>query len=126
MLLLKHSYRELRKLIHPRAVFPVKMQGQAVPDEVIHSVWGFFILFMALFVVASIILAAMGVDLATSLTAVAATIGNIGPGLGAVGPADNYSALPQAAKAVLILCMVLGRLEIYTVFILFVPEFWKK
>lgn len=126
MLLLKHSYRELRRLIHPRGVIPVKLQGRNVPEDVLHSVWGFFILFMSLFVVASIILTMLGVDLTTSFTAVAATIGNIGPGLGDVGPADNYAHLPQTAKAVLVLCMVLGRLEVYTVFILFVPEFWKK
>ena len=126
MLLLKHAYRELRQLIHPRAVIPVKLQGVTVADEVLHSVWGFFILFMALFVLASIALAAMGLDLATSFTAVAATIGNIGPGLGTVGPAENYAHLPYAAKAILVLCMVLGRLEVYTVIILFVPEFWKK
>ena len=126
MLLFKHGYRELRRLIHPRAVIQVKLQGRVVPDEVLQSVWGFFILFMALFVVASIVLAAMGLDLATSFTAVAATIGNIGPGLGTVGPTDNYAHIPYAAKAVLILCMVLGRLEVYTVFILFIPEFWKK
>lgn len=126
MLLLKHAYRELRRLIHPRAVLPVKLQGRAVPDEVLTSVWGFFILFIVLFVVASAILAAMGLDLTTAFMAVAATIGNIGPGLGQVGPTDNYAHLPQAAKVILILCMVLGRLEVYTVFILFVPEFWKK
>jgi len=126
MLLLKHSYRELRRLIHPHAIIPVKLQGRAVPEEVLFSVWGFFILFMTLFVVASLILAAMGLDLVTSFTAVAATIGNIGPGLGQVGPTDNYAHLPYAAKVILIMCMVLGRLEVYTVFILFVPEFWKK
>ncbi len=126
MLLLKHSYRELRHLIHPRAVIPVKLQGRIVPDEVMFSVWGFFILFLALFIVAALLLTIMGIDLTTSLTAVAASIGNIGPGLGSVGPTENYAHLPQAAKTVLILCMLLGRLEVYTVFILFVPEFWKK
>ena len=75
---------------------------------------------------ASVLLTAMGLDLITSFTAVAASIGNIGPGLGGVGPADNYAHLPYAAKGILILCMLLGRLEIYTVFILFLPEFWKK
>lgn len=126
MLLLKHSYRELRHLIHPRAIIPVKLQGRIVPDEVMFSVWGFFILFLALFIVAALLLTIMGIDLTTSLTAVAASIGNIGPGLGSVGPTENYAHLPQAAKTVLILCMLLGRLEVYTVFILFVPEFWKK
>ena len=126
MLLLKHSYRELRRLIHPRGVIPIKLQGRVVPEDVLNSVWGFFTLYMALFVVAALLLSAMGLDLATSFTAVAATIGNIGPGLGSVGPAENYAHLPHAAKALLVLCMVLGRLEVYTVFILFVPEFWRK
>ncbi|MBW2623153.1 MAG: TrkH family potassium uptake protein [Deltaproteobacteria bacterium] len=126
MLLIKHSYRELRHLIHPRAIIPVKLQGRVVPDEVLSSVWGFFILFLGLLVVASFLLTLMGLDITTSLTAVAACIGNIGPGLGSVGPTENYAHLPYAAKAVLILCMLLGRLEVYTVFILFVPEFWKK
>ena len=126
ILLLKHSYRELRRLIHPRAVIPVKLQGGIVPDDILHSVWGFFLLFMGLLVASSLLLAAMGLDMATAFTAVAACIGNIGPGLGSVGPAENYAHLPQAAKAILVFCMVLGRLEIYTVLILFVPEFWKK
>lgn len=126
MLLLKHTYRELRHLIHPRAIIPVKLDGKPVPEDILKSVLGFFILFMALFVFASIILAAMGLDLATSFTATAACIGNIGPGLGTVGPAENFAHLPQAAKAVLVFCMVLGRLEVYTVFILFIPEFWRK
>ncbi|MBW1947857.1 MAG: TrkH family potassium uptake protein, partial [Deltaproteobacteria bacterium] len=119
-------YRELRGLIHPHAVIPIKLQGKVVPDDVLSSIWGFFILFLSLFLVASTILTMMGIDLTTSFMAVAATIGNIGPGLGAVGPTDNYAHLPQAAKVVLMLCMLLGRLEVYTVFILFVPEFWKK
>ena len=126
MLLFKQGYRELRRLIHPRAVIPVKLQGRPVPDEVLHSVWGFFILFIGLFLASSVLLTAMGIDLATSFTAVAACIGNIGPGLGSVGPAENYAHLPHAAKALLILNMVLGRLEVYTVLILFVPEFWRK
>ena len=126
MLLFKHGYKELRRLIHPRAVFSIKLGGKTVPDDVLQSVWGFFILFLAVFTVSSILLAAMGLDLPTSFSAVAACIGNIGPGLGSVGPAENYAHLPQAAKGILILCMVLGRLEVYTVIILFVPEFWRK
>lgn len=126
MLLFKHAYRELRRLIHPRAVIPVKLGGHTVPDEVLHSVWGFFILYIGLFWIASLLLALMDVDVATALSAVAVNIGNIGPGFGSVGPAENYAHLPQAAKAILVFCMVLGRLEVYTVFILFVPEFWKK
>ncbi|KPK15603.1 MAG: potassium transporter [Nitrospira bacterium SG8_3] len=126
MLLLKHSYKQLFSLIHPRAVTQVKLGGRPVSDEVLHSIWGYFMLYLGLFILCSFLLAAMGVDVVTSFAAVAATIGNIGPGLGLVGPMDNYAHIPILGKWLLILCMLLGRLEIYTVLILFVPEFWRK
>ena len=126
MLLLKHSYKQLFSLIHPRAVTQVKLGGRAVPDDVLHSVWGYFRLYLGLFILSSFLLAAMGVDVVTSFAAVAATIGNIGPGLGLVGPTDNYLHIPVLGKWLLMLCMLLGRLEIYTIIILFVPEFWRK
>jgi trk system potassium uptake protein TrkH len=126
MLLLKHSYKQLFSLIHPRAVVQVKLGGRPVPDEVLHSVWGYFMIYLGLFILSAFLLAAMGIDVVTSFAAVAATIGNIGPGLGTVGPADNYIHIPVLGKWLLILCMLLGRLEIYTIFILFVPEFWRK
>ncbi len=126
MLLLKHSYKQLFCLIHPRAVTQVKLAGRPIPDEVLHSIWGYFMLYLGLFILCSFLLAAMGVDVVTSFAAVAATIGNIGPGLGMVGPTDNYVPIPLLGKWVLMLCMLLGRLEIYTVLVLFVPEFWRK
>jgi trk system potassium uptake protein TrkH len=89
-------------------------------------VWGFFILYLGLFILSSFLVAAMGVDVVTAFASVAATIGNIGPGLGEVGPADNYAAMPYMAKWLLSLCMLLGRLEIYTVIVLLVPEFWRR
>lgn len=126
MLLLKHSYKQLFSLIHPHAVTQVKLGGRPISNEVLHSIWGYFMLYLGLFILCSFLLAGMGVDVATSFTAVAATIGNIGPGLGLVGPTDNYVHIPVLGKWILILCMLLGRLEIYTVIILFVPEFWRK
>ena len=126
ILLVKQSYRELIRLIHPRAVVPVKLGGRSVPEGILGGVWGFFILFLMLFLLSALALAAMGVDIMTSFAAVVACIGNIGPGLGDVGPTDNYASLPLAAKSILSFCMLLGRLEIYTVIILLVPEFWRK
>ncbi len=126
LLLLKQAYLELVRLIHPKAVLQVKLGKRIVSDEVIKGIWGFFIIYLGLFILSSFLLAGMGVDLVTSFSAVAACIGNIGPGLGEVGPADNFAHLPQLAKWILSLCMVLGRLEIYTVIVLFVPEFWRK
>ncbi len=126
MLCFKYCYKELFALIHPHAVTHVKISGKVVPEDVMRSVLGFLALYMGLFAVSSVILAGMGVDLLTSFTAVASAIGNIGPGFGNVGPIENYAAIPVSGKWLLVWCMLLGRLEIYTVIILIVPEFWRK
>ena len=126
LLLFKFCYRELISLVHPRAVTHIKIGGRSVPDDIVRSIIGFLALYVGLFVVCSILLAALGVDFITSLGAVAASIGNIGPGFGLVGPAGNYAALPPLGKWLLAGCMLLGRLEIYTVIIFLAPEFWRK
>ena len=126
MLCFKYCYKELFSLIHPHAVTHVKIGGKVVPEDIMRSVLGFLALYMALFGLCSVLLAGLGVDFVTAFGAVAATIGNIGPGFGLVGPVDNYAHLPHLGKWLLIWCMLLGRLEIYTVIILLVPEFWRK
>lgn len=126
MILFKHAYRELFRLVHPRGVVAVKFGSKQVKEEIMSSIWGFFVLFMVVFVAAGLLLTAMGLDVLTAFSAVIACLGNVGPGLGEVGPAENYGGLPWLAKWVLTLCMVLGRLEIYTVLVLFLPEFWRK
>ena len=126
MLYLKYCYKELFILIHPRAVQHIKIGGESIPEDVVRSVLGFMGLYVGLFALSSVVLAGMGVDFVTSVAAVAATIGNIGPGLGMVGPTDNFAQIPYLGKWLLIWCMLLGRLEIYTVIILLVPEFWRK
>ncbi len=126
LVLVKHAHREIRRIIHPHAVLPVKLGNQTVPNAVLGSVWGFFLLFTGLFITAALLMAFMGLDLITAFSSVAASIGNIGPGLGAVGPVRNYFELPDAGKWVLIFCMLLGRLEIYTVIVLLVPEYWRR
>jgi len=126
MLCFKFCYKELFSLIHPRAVSHVKIAGKTVPDDVLRSVLGFLALYMGLFGLCSVLLAGLGVDFTTAFGAVAATLGNIGPGFGMVGPVENYAHIPYAGKWLLIWCMLLGRLEIYTVVILLVPEFYRK
>jgi trk system potassium uptake protein TrkH len=126
MLCFKFCYKELFSLIHPRAVSHVKIAGKTVPDDVLRSVLGFLALYMGLFGLCSVLLAGLGVDFTTAFGAVAATLGNIGPGFGMVGPVENYAQIPYAGKWLLIWCMLLGRLEIYTVVILLVPEFYRK
>ncbi len=125
-LCIKFCYKELFTLIHPRAVTRIKIGGKPVEDDVIQSVMGFLALYMGLFAFSAVLLSAMGVDWLTSFGAVAATIGNIGPGFGLVGPTENFAALPYMVKWVLIACMLIGRLEIFTVIILLAPEFWRK
>ena len=122
----KYCYRELFKIIHPRSIRQVKINNILISDDVLRSILGFLALYIGLFVLSSILLSFMGLDMMTSFGAVAACIGNIGPGFGSVGPAENFAHLPVLAKWLLAWCMLLGRLEIYTVIILFVPEFWRK
>jgi len=126
MLCFKYCYRELFSLIHPHAVTRIKIGGKTVPDDVMRSVLGFLALYVGLFALSSVVLAGLGVDFTTAYSAVAACIGNIGPGFGAVGPVENFAGIPAAGKWLLVWCMLLGRLEIFTVIILVVPEFWRK
>ena len=126
ILMVKHSYQQIFRIIHPHAVTTVKLGGQAVSEDVLSSIWGFFFLYMGLFVIAFLAMASMGLDYVSAISSVAATIGNIGPGLGIVGPTRNYLEIPTAGKWVLNACMLLGRLEIYTVIVLLTPEYWRK
>jgi trk system potassium uptake protein TrkH len=122
----KYCYKELFSLLHPHAVTTVKIGGKTISDDVIRGILGFLALYMGIFALSSVLLAGMGVDLVTSISAVAAAIGNIGPGFNLVGPVGNYAEIPAMGKWLLIWCMLLGRLEIYTVIIFLVPEFWRK
>ena len=126
MVVLKHGYRELIRLIHPRAVVRLKLGDQVVPAEIFASIAGFIFLYLGLAAVSMFLVAAAGVDLVTTISSVLACLGNVGPGLGKVGPMDNYAGMPEFAKWLLSLDMLLGRLEIYTVIILLVPRFYKK
>lgn len=126
MLYFKYCYKELFSLIHPRAVTHIKIDGKVVSEDVTRSVLGFLGLYIGLFALCSVLLTGMGVDFVTAFTAVASAIGNVGPGLANVGPTQNYAHMPYLGKWLLIWCMLLGRLEIYTVIIFLVPEFWRK
>ena len=126
LLMLKQAYRELYHLIHPHAVSVLKLDEKSVPKETLGGIWGFLFLFILITIVATLIMTALGIDLVTSATSVISAMSNVGPALGETGPADNYFAIPSAGKWVLVFCMLIGRLEIYTVILLFMPMFWKK
>lgn len=126
LLLFKHAQAQVFRLIHPRAIRLVKLGNRPVDREVMQAILGFFALFIGIFVVASMLVAASGMDLVSSGAAVIACLANIGPGLGSVGPVDNFAHVPALGKTVLIVCMLMGRLELYTVLVLFFPSFWRK
>jgi len=126
LLLLKNSLLELKRLIHPQAIIPVRMNKKVVSQDIIFKVMAFFLIYIIIFVIGSSVMALIGLDAPTAIGATAATIGNIGPGLGNVGPVDNYAFIPAGGKWFLSFLMLLGRLELFTVLILFSPAFWKK
>jgi len=126
LLLLKQTAMELRKHLHPRAILLARVGRRVVKEDVLANVLGFVILYALLFLAGAMALALLGVDLLTSLGASAATVGNIGPGLGNVGPTDNYGWMSNSALTVMSFLMLVGRLEIYTVLLLFHPDTWKR
>jgi trk system potassium uptake protein TrkH len=126
MLMFKQAYREMYQLIHPHALTALKLDEKNVPKETLGGIWGFLFLFMLICVIATLLMTALGVDIITSASTVISSMANVGPALGDAGPGDNYAHLPAAGKWMLAFCMLTGRLEIYTVILLFMPLFWKK
>ncbi len=126
MLLAKHAYQEIFRIVHPHAVTNVKLGARSVPPEVLNSIWGFTSISLAMFVASTLTMASLGLDLISAVSSVAACVFNIGPGLGMVGPMQNYAAVPATGKWLLIFCMLAGRLEFYTVIVLLIPAYWRK
>ncbi len=123
--LFKQALTEMRYMLNPRAVVAVRVGGQSVRKNVVYSVYAFVFLYVCTLFVTFLLVASGGYDIVTSLTATLATLGNIGPGFGRVGPTENYSHFPAYIKAFLSLAMMTGRLEVYTVLLLLVPRFWR-
>ena len=110
--------------MHPSAVIPIKLGGKPVAENVIDAVWGFLSLYILSWVVLLIAMLATGIDLETAISAVTACLNNLGPGLGDV--ANNYAGITDTGKSVLIFAMLLGRLELFTLLVLFSPVFWRS
>lgn len=126
MILIKNSTQELKRLIHPNAVIPVRMNKNAVESEIVTNVLAFLAFYAMIAISSMVVMSALGNDFETSIGAVAATLGNIGPGIGNVGPADNFNHIAVAGKWFLSFLMLVGRLELFTVLVLFSPAFWKE
>ncbi len=124
LLILKQGYREIQRLVHPNAIIPVKLGKKPISDKVLEAVWGFFSVYLIVFVIMLIVLLATGLDQVTAWSAVGATLNNLGPGLGDVSA--HYGDLNEPAKWVLCFAMLLGRLEVFTLLVLFTPAFWKR
>jgi len=126
LLLFKIIKRELSKIMHPRAVHTVKLTGKTIDETTLWETMAYFFIYIFIFVTSSLIVTLDGKDLVSSVTATAAAIGNIGPGLGLVGPMGNFSDFSSLSKIVLSFCMIAGRLEFLPILILFSPSAWKK
>lgn len=126
VIMIKSSFYEFKKLLHPNAIIPVRYDGGGVPKTIIYNILSFFVLYMLIFIVSSIILTLFGLDFISAIGAAASSLGNIGPALGTLGPVHNYAHLSIPAKWFCSFLMLIGRLELFTVLILFTPFFWKK
>ena len=124
LLLYRQGAREIKRLVHPNAEIPVKLGGKPVSARVIESVWGFFAVYVSVFALMMVILLFDGVDQVTAFSAIAATLNNLGPGLGDV--ASGFSSLSDLSKWVCVVAMLLGRLEIFTLMVIISPVFWKE
>ncbi len=126
LLLIKNSLLEMKRSIHPHAIIPVKYNGKSVSQQIIFNVMAFFLIYILVFSFGILTLSLLGHDFNTSIGATIATLGNIGPGIGNVGPIDNYAFFSPVAKWILSFLMLLGRLELFTVLIVISPAFWKR
>lgn len=126
MIIIRNSFREIKQIVHPKAVLPIRIGNKTVDANIQRTVLSFFVLYLVVFGLGALVMATMGYGMESSIGASIACLGNIGPGWGEFGPTDNYAQIPIFGKWVLILLMMIGRLEIFTVLLLFTPAFWKQ
>jgi len=127
MVLFKKGYQELHKIIHPHAIVPIRVNAKPISPEIVSSITSFFLIYLFIFLVSTlIVMAAEDLPIITAISACAASIGNVGPGLGEVGPAGNYANLSSFTKIVLSFLMLIGRLELFTILVIFTPAFWRR
>jgi trk system potassium uptake protein TrkH len=126
IILIKSIYRELIQMIHPRIVASVRLNNKVIDNRTIKTVLVFIGMYLTFFFVATLLMTVSGTDIITSVFSVATTLGGVGPGLGLTGPAESYAFLSSFNKIVLIACMLFGRLEFYSLFLIFIPKFWRR
>lgn len=125
IILFKNSFLEMKRQLHPSAVIPVRLNGKAVQRDITFHVLAFIMIYFAIFSLGSVVMSLIGLDFQTAMGSVVTSLGNVGPGIGGVGPAENFALIPMPGKWFLSFLMLLGRLELFTVLILFTPYFWR-
>ena len=125
ILLIKHAKTEIRRMLHARAIIPIKIGNRTISDEIVRNTLGFSMIYISIFILTALALSIFNLDFQSAFSAAASAIGNVGPAFGEFGPTDNYALLHPAGKWMLTFCMLLGRLEIFTVMVLFSRIFWK-
>jgi trk system potassium uptake protein len=126
VILIKNSLLEMKRQLHPSAVIPVRLNGNAITQDITFNILAFFVIYITVFALGALFMALIGVDFMTAIGSVATCLGNIGPGIGTVGPVDNFAHIPAAGKWMLSFQMLLGRLELFTILILFTPYYWTR
>jgi trk system potassium uptake protein TrkH len=126
LLMIKSGFLEFKRALHPNAIIQPRYNNSILKEEVIHNIYAFFILYMLSFIIGALIFSFLGLDFESAIGVAASSLGNVGPALGSYGPAFSYSDLPLLGKWWASFLMLLGRLELFTVLILFTPFFWKK
>ena len=126
MIIIRNSFREIKQIVHPKAILPIRIGDKTVDYNIQRTVLSFFVLYLIVFGFGALIMASMGYDMQSAIGASIACLGNIGPGWGEFGPTENYAQIPIIGKWVLIIMMMIGRLEIFTVLLIFSPTFWRQ
>jgi trk system potassium uptake protein TrkH len=126
LIMIKNGFQEFRRILHPNAILPVRYKGSSVDQKIVYNILGFFILYSLSFIIGAAVFAGTGLDFETALGASASSLGNVGPAFGELSPVDNYASLSVFGKYWSSFLMLIGRLELFTVLILFTPYFWKN
>lgn len=126
LLMIKNGILEFKRALHPNAIIPVRYNGRTIQEPIIYNILGFFIIYMLMFIIGSLVLGMLGLDFESAVSGAASTLGNVGPALGVLNPLASFDVLPELGKWWCAFLMLLGRLELFTVLILFTPYFWKR
>ena len=126
LILIRNGFLEFKRTLHPSAVLPVRYNNKAITGNIVFNILAFFILYMLSFIIGSLVFSMFGIDFESAIGLAASSLGNVGPAIGDFGPVSNHANLPSLGKWWCSLLMLIGRLELFTVLILFTPFFWRN